>query len=136
MISPAGAGAGCARRPGWAGAGFMTCLLADRRSVGRPGVEAPTATPRLPDTPVHRHLRITGITRVSAPAHRHDRASCLSWSGARGHVSGEDVVGVAVEILAGSVIAHRRPRVSGWGRDLHVAQVHARVEHGRDEGVP
>jgi len=55
-----------------------------------------------------------------------------SWSGAGGHVSGEDVVGMAVEILAGSVIAHRGPRVSVAGRDLHVAQVHARVEHGRD----
>ena len=56
-----------------------------------------------------------------------------SWSGTRGHVSSEDVVGMTVEILAGSVIAHRRPRVSMAGRDLHVAQIHARVEHGRDE---
>ena len=43
---------------------------------------------------------------------------------------------MAVEILAGPVIAHRRPRVSVAGRDLHVAQVHARVEHGRDERMP
>jgi len=42
---------------------------------------------------------------------------------------------MTVEILAGSVIAHRRPRVSMAGRDLHVAQIHARVEHGRDERV-
>jgi hypothetical protein len=58
-----------------------------------------------------------------------------SWSGARGHVGSEDVVGVAVEVLTGAVVAHRCPRVSVAGRDLHVSQVDAGVEHGRDERV-
>ncbi len=43
---------------------------------------------------------------------------------------------MAIEVLAGSVIAHRRPRVCVAGRDLHVPQVHSRVEHGRDERMP
>jgi hypothetical protein len=56
-----------------------------------------------------------------------------SWSGAGGgHVSGEDVVGAAVEVLAGSVLAHGGPRVSVAGGDLYVAQVYARVETGRE----
>ena len=42
---------------------------------------------------------------------------------------------MAVEVLAGSVIAHRGARVSVPGRDLHVPEVHPGVEHGRDEGV-
>ena len=35
---------------------------------------------------------------------------------------------MAVKVLAGSVIAHRRPRVCVAGRDLDIPQVHARVE--------
>ena len=55
-------------------------------------------------------------------------------SGSGGHVGGEDVVGVAVQVLAGSVIAHRGARVSVTGRDLDVPEVDAGIEHGRDEG--
>ena len=43
---------------------------------------------------------------------------------------------MTVEVLAGPVMVHCRPRVSVAGGNLHVAQVHPRVEHGRDERVP
>ena len=56
-------------------------------------------------------------------------------SGAGGHVGGEDVVGVAVEVLAGPVVAHGGAGVGVAGGDLDVAQVDAGVEHGGDEGV-
>jgi hypothetical protein len=42
---------------------------------------------------------------------------------------------VAVEILAGPVIAHRGAWIGVAGGDLDVAQVHAGVEHGGDEGI-
>jgi hypothetical protein len=58
------------------------------------------------------------------------------WSGARCHVGGEDVVRVAVEVLACPVIPHRGTRVGVAGGDLDVAQVHPRVEHGRDKCMP
>src|SRR4051812_27514890 len=57
-------------------------------------------------------------------------------SGAGGHVGGEDVVGVSVEVLAGAVVAHGGAWVDVPGGDLYVAQVDADVEHGGDEGVP
>src|SRR6266496_1824269 len=44
------------------------------------------------------------------------------WSGAGSHVRGEDVVGVAVEVLAGPVIAHGGARVGVPGGDLDIAQ--------------
>src|SRR5215469_16311882 len=56
--------------------------------------------------------------------------SCCG-SGARGHVGGEDVVRVAVEVLAGPYW-HRGARVGVPGGDLDVPQVHARIQHGRD----
>src|SRR5690349_13828125 len=56
-------------------------------------------------------------------------------SGARGHVGGQDVVGMAVEVLAGPVIPHRGARISVAGGYLNVAQVHARIEHRGDERV-
>ena len=43
---------------------------------------------------------------------------------------------MTVEVLAGSVIAHRGARVGVAGGDLHVAQVYASVEHGCNERVP
>jgi len=43
---------------------------------------------------------------------------------------------VAVEVLAGSVIAHGGARVGVAGGDLDVAQVDAGVETGCDERVP
>jgi hypothetical protein len=68
---------------------------------------------------------------------RHDRASYReSWSGAGGHVGGEYVVWVAVEVLAGPVIAHGGSRVRVAGGDLDIAQVDPGVKHGRDECVP
>ena len=39
---------------------------------------------------------------------------------------------MAVQVLAGPVIPHRGARVGVTGGDLHVAQVSASVEHGRD----
>ena len=48
-------------------------------------------------------------------------------SGAGGHVGGEDVVGVAVELVAGSVISHRRSGIGVAGGDLDVAEVDAGV---------
>ncbi len=64
-----------------------------------------------------------------------NRASCMSsGSGAGGHVGGEDVVGVAVEVLASTVVADGGARVGMAGGDLDVAQVNACVEHGRDGG--
>ena len=43
------------------------------------------------------------------------------------HVGGQDVVRVAVQVVAGPVIPHRGARVGVTGSDLHVAQVSARV---------
>jgi hypothetical protein len=59
-----------------------------------------------------------------------------SDSGAGGHVGGENVVGMPVEVLPCAVVAHGRAGVGVAGGDLHVAKVHAGVEHGGDEGVP
>ena len=42
-------------------------------------------------------------------------------SGAGGHEGGKDVVRVAVEVLAGAVVAHGGSRVGVAGRDLHIA---------------
>ena len=64
------------------------------------------------------------------------RRRWLGGSSAGGHVGGEDVVGVAVEVLAGPVVAHRGPRIGVAGRDLDVPQVHSSIEHCRDEGMP
>ena len=44
---------------------------------------------------------------------------------ARGHVGGEDVVGVPVEVVACTVVAHRRPWVCMASGDLDVSQVDA-----------
>ena len=49
----------------------------------------------------------------------------LGLVGAGGHVGGEDLVGVAVEVLAGSVVAHGGARVAVADGDLYVAQVYA-----------
>jgi hypothetical protein len=56
-------------------------------------------------------------------------------SGAGGDVCGEDVVRVAVQVLAGPVIPHSRARVGVPGGDLDVPEVNASIEHGRDEGM-
>ena len=43
---------------------------------------------------------------------------------------------MAVEVVAGAVVAHGGSWVGVAGGDLYVAQVDAGVEHGSDEGVP
>ena len=43
---------------------------------------------------------------------------------------------MTVEILAGPVVPHCGARIGVPGGDLDVAQVHARVQHGRHECVP
>ena len=52
-----------------------------------------------------------------------DAAGDGGRSGAGCHVGGEDVVGVAVEVLAGPVVAHRGARVGVPSGDLDIAQV-------------
>lgn len=49
------------------------------------------------------------------------------WLGAGGHVGGEDVVGVAVEVGAGAVVPHGRSGVGVAGGDLDVTQIDAGV---------
>src|SRR5713101_1319999 len=56
-------------------------------------------------------------------------------SGTGGHVGGEDVVRVAVQVLAGPVIPHSRARIRVAGGDLNVPEAGAGIEHGRDESV-
>src|ERR1700730_7357594 len=56
-------------------------------------------------------------------------------AGSGGHVGGEDVVGVAVQVLVGPVVAHCGARVGVTGGDLDILAVNASVEHGRDEGM-
>ena len=55
--------------------------------------------------------------------------------GAGGHVGGQDVVRVAVKVLAGSVVTHRGPWIGVAGSDLDVSQIDAGVEHGGDESM-
>jgi hypothetical protein len=50
-----------------------------------------------------------------------------------GHVRGEDVVGVPVEVPAGPVVSASWFRVGVPGGDLHVAEADSRIEHGRDD---
>ena len=56
-------------------------------------------------------------------------AGDAAGSGAGGHEGGEDVVRVAVQVLAGSVVAHCGAGVGMTGGDLDIAQVDACVEH-------
>jgi hypothetical protein len=49
-------------------------------------------------------------------------------SGSGGHVGGEDVVRVAVQVLAGPVIPHGRARVGVPGGDLDIPQVDAGIK--------
>ena len=56
-------------------------------------------------------------------------------SGAGCHVGGEDVVRLAIEVLAGPVIPHCGAWIGVAGGELDVPQVHASVQHGRDEGM-
>ena len=80
------------------------------------------------------------VTELGMPASRQCRTSPVAHvtgdaatSGARGHVGGEDVIGVPVEVLAGPVIARGRAGIGVPGGDLDIAQVDPGIEHGRDE---
>ncbi len=42
---------------------------------------------------------------------------------------------MAVKVVAGSVVTHRRPRVGVAGGDLDVSQVHASIKHRGDESM-
>jgi hypothetical protein len=66
---------------------------------------------------------------IRTPASRHRRGGSSSG----GHVGGEDVIGVAVEVLPSSVVSHGGAGVGVAGGDLDVAQIDAGVEHGSDE---
>jgi hypothetical protein len=57
-------------------------------------------------------------------------------SGAGGHVGGEDVVWVPVEVLAGPVIPHGGAGIGMPGGDLDIAQVNPSIQHGRHESMP
>jgi len=59
-------------------------------------------------------------------------AKAARVSGARGHVRGEDVVRVTIEVLAGPVVAHGRPGVGVPGGDLNITQVHPGIQTGRE----
>src|SRR5262249_19117641 len=56
-------------------------------------------------------------------------------SGAGGHVGGQEIDRVAVEVFAGPVVAHRGAWIGVPGSDLDIPQVHARIKHGRDESM-
>ena len=58
-----------------------------------------------------------------------------SASGTSSDERGDDVVGVAVEVAPGAVVAGGGAGVSVAGGDLDVAEADAGVEHGRDEGM-
>jgi hypothetical protein len=73
-------------------------LRADRTSGGMRWCASPYAM----GTPSIRQCRMSPGARLREARVR---------SGAGGHIGGEDVVGVAVQVLAGSVISHRRARV-------------------------
>ena len=57
-------------------------------------------------------------------------------SGGAGDEGGDDVAGVAIEVLSSSVVASGCARVGMAGCDLCVAQGHSGVERGGDEAVP
>ena len=78
-----------------------------------------------------KHSLIGNVGRLPRFKPRETRA----WSGAGRHVGGQDVVRVAVQVLACSVVPHRGARVGVAGGDLNIAQVNASIEHGRDERV-
>jgi hypothetical protein len=55
-------------------------------------------------------------------------------SGIEGHVGGEEAVGVAVQVLAGSLISHR-VRGSVWRAAIWTSLRSTPASNGRDEGV-
>ncbi len=67
------------------------------------------------------------VVGTSARSGRGDSVGGRRTSGAGGHVGGEDVVGVAVEVVAGAVVAHGGAGVGVPGDDLDITQVHVGV---------
>ena len=63
----------------------------------------------------HTHIGIPARLRCCV------RSLVTDGSGAGSHVGGEDVVGVAVEVLAGSVVSHGGAWIGVPGGDLDVA---------------
>src|SRR6266542_3384581 len=112
--------------------------MAGRRLARRRRVRvAARLTPRATNCIERQHpaIRIRrALIGKAGLAHGTVVVMATAWSGARCHVGGEDVVRVAVEVLAGPVITHGRTRIGVAGGDLDGAQVHPCVEHGRDEG--
>jgi len=85
--------------------------------------------------PANNGVRETHSIRQCRASPRARLRETPAESGAGGHVGGEDVVGVAVQVLAGPVVPHGGARVGVPGGDLHIAQVDASIEHGRDCAV-
>src|SRR5690606_17833626 len=71
----------------------------------------------------------------SRPEARLIKARTVVRLGAGCHVGGEDVVGVTVEVLPGSVVAHGGAGIGVARGDLDVPEVYAGVEHRGDERV-
>jgi hypothetical protein len=76
-------------------------------------------------------VRLDGVAKVQL----RPRMPTRTFSVLAGHVCGQDVVAVSVEVVPSSVVFRGRSRVRVAGSDLHVAQRYARVEHGGDVGV-
>ena len=51
-----------------------------------------------------------------------------AWSGTGGQVGGEDAVGMSVEVLAGTVLAHGGPWTGVAGSDLHIALANSGID--------
>ena len=78
-------------------------------------------------------LRMFGWLALLARSDRAKDAGDAAVSGTGGHVGGESVVGVPVEILAGPVIAGGRAGIGVPGGDLDIAQVNPGVQTGREK---
>jgi hypothetical protein len=71
-----------------------------------------------------RNVRTGNAGRLPEPEALETRAG----SGAGSHESGEDVVRMTVQVLAGSVVAHGGARVGMAGCDLGVPEIDASIE--------
>jgi hypothetical protein len=105
---------GIRRRNGLRTSGYLSffVFLADRR---------------IPGSAASRHPLIGNVGCLP----RFKPREAQAWSGAGGHVGGEDVVRVAVQVLTGPVVPHSGARVGVTGGDLDVPEVDAGIEHGR-----
>src|SRR5258708_16792370 len=128
--------------PAWCGASHAKSRmpgaaegLAPRDGASQPSDGAPCSMvpqpPHLGSLILRRPL-IGNAERLPGPEPRDTQAG----SGAGSHVGGQDVIRMAVEVLAGPVITHRGAWIGVAGGDLDVPQVHSSTEHGRDKGMP